>query len=686
MAIVGLQSAKSERSTVYPCFTDVAHLLSHVEFFKRYYKLQTDFDIVGNCGPCHKIKSTSEKESVVELTAKGQILLNAVCRATTAFGRCRYPEDMKGMTVEMPAGMDTDNEKGEVKLQTFPLYKATSAVASTNAGLDRETNFVPVDVDEALAVLASNVPVAFEAKASSAILSLFLRIALSKRDNLPDEIKGGHIQRLLCQPEVNTRSVTEMIRLYDENRINLDCDSAKPESSDEAGLVETALGRGKRGNNFIGQDYYVVPYSICASEGAPEGSAEVYSIEVAMSLLTRLEGHPKAKIARVDEVESLWDLLFGRMTKVRPEFDNETTTEAKAAKAFSQLLGAMEQVFGGLKTGQDWVMLYLRLCDCDKLRPYNLGRVVATLPWPEISYMVHHMMGAVSPLSVGLLDGLGRIAATKLASISRFPSTSYKELNHPSRAYSQHENPFEVSSPPDFRVIGQQGCVKFISLNQAPILGPASLEMCRAFSEGILTRVTQVTTPGIRDLVHGHLNRAPMDRENFCIGSTEDAMTDSFEKLREQAYDTILNGSTTNPHLLSIQREEARTGETVAELRTYCSQKQLGFQKSSGLAEPTTKVKTPHRLITWLVHILTNSFFFATKERTSRGDFSYNQMLILTRNNGNQGLLPLPRNTQNPLDEDDNLYSGGEAANFKVCHIVFLMDLVVSVPQIYYPI
>jgi hypothetical protein len=671
MTIIGYSDGEEP---TYPCFTDVAHALSHVAFFTDYYKLKTKFDITGASGECHSIVTNSNNEAMVQLTQKGQVRLDAVCKATTAFGRCRYPSDMSGMQVTMPAPLDEATEKGEARLPTCQLYKATAGVGSTNAaGLDKETNFARVEVADEPAVLASSVPVAFEAKASSAIIALFMRSSLSEIDNLPEQIESKHVQRLLTQPNVNTRSVTEMTRLYDEARIGED----ELESSDDAGLVETAQGKGKRGNNFIGQDYYVVPYSICKSEKAPKGSAEVFSAEVAMGLWTTLEGRPKAKIATVDEVESLWDLLFPGRTAARPDFVNKAggSDEAHAARVFSQLLGTMEEVFGGLNTEEEWADLCLRLCNCDQLRDYNLGRVMVNLPWPEINFFVHHMMGAVSPLGVAILDGLGRICATKLASINRYPSTTYSELNHPHLSYSGQpivdRNAFDLdyANPPAFGVIGQQGVVKVISINQSPILGKASLAMCRAFSEGILSRVTQVTTPGLQDFVHGFLNQAPLKRDKFCIGVTEEEMTDSFHVLREEAYSLILNDSTSNRHLVKIHELELeKRGMAVADFRLHCTKVRLGVQKNSGLAEPNS-MREGYRLITWLVHIMTNSFFFATKARTNSGDSSYDQMLILSRNNGNRGLLRLPPNKKNPFDEKDNLYSG-VAANFKVCQTI----------------
>jgi hypothetical protein len=63
-------------------------------------------------------------------------------------------------------------------------------------------------------------------------------------------------------------------------------------------------------------------------------------------------------------------------------------------------------------------------------------------------------------------------------------------------------------------------------------------------------------------------------------------------------------------------------------------------------------------LVTWLVVLLTNSFFFATKVQTKIADRSFREMLILLNNNGNRRLK----------SSKDNLYKVGMLANFKVCH------------------
>jgi hypothetical protein len=109
----------------------------------------------------------------------------------------------------------------------------------------------------------------------------------------------------------------------------------------------------------------------------------------------------------------------------------------------------------------------------------------------------------------------------------------------------------------------------------------------------------------------------------------------------------------------------------MEDLRTHCTESELGYSKSVGLTQ--TKTGDSHHLMTWLVYILTNSFFFASTERKKEcGDKSYSEMLILARNNGNCRL-------KEPVGQDD-LYNTGEVANFKVCQKTIFRGLGVYLP------
>lgn len=642
-----------EENADVPCtsFKDVAHVLSHIAFFTDHYGLVTQFNIEGASGEYHNITTNEDGRRVCQLTSKGRNALSAeVCNGTTAFGRPLGPGDMKGFEANMPHTAGTGKT---VKLPHCPLYQATSADPNASTGLHRETNFTLVEDADISAVLASKIPVAFETHSSTGVVSLFMRTSLCQIGTLPDEITGKRIQRHLCQPKMNARTVIENARLYDGEKLLLS------EVNDDAGLIETALGRGHAGNNFIGPEIFLAPYSFCETGSAPEGSAEVYTVEVAMDLVTTLENNPKARIITQEEVRFLSNVLVTGMTEeavAGPEFGEEMeNSEVRATRAFTQLLGTIHEVYGGLKTTEDWLRLYKRLCNCGKLRKYNLERVSEELPWPELNYMVHHMMGAVSPLSVGVLDGLGRICATKLASISRYPQLTYYELNNPSSAV------VPPSDYPDFRVIGQKGTVKCLTLNNGSIWGEASLKMCREYSKGVLTRSTQATSTGLRDLLNEFLTKVQAEREKYYCGNTCEEMEASFDKLREEAYDCIFgDATTTNNHLKLIHAQEmAKKQRTLEKVKADCSRTRLGHRKHNGLTIAVTA--EPNHLITWLVYVLTNGFFFATKALCPESpDESYSQMLILLRNNGNQERLKQHK------DHDGNLYAKGETARFKV--------------------
>jgi hypothetical protein len=333
-------------------------------------------------------------------------------------------------------------------------------------------------------------------------------------------------------------------------------------------------------------------------------------------------------------VQSLWAVLFPGPANIQPDFGTDAEgSEVKATEAFAQLIGTMQQVFGGLKTAEDWVKLYRRLCDCDQLRTYNFGRLAATLPWPELNYMVHHLMGAVSPLGIGLLDGLGRVSATKLASMSLYPATTYGQLINPHGAFARcSEKGLRGVPRPDFRVMGEPGIVKCIALNQGGTLGQASLHMCREFSKGVQNRATQATKIGLRDLMSDFLNKAFTERrEKHAFVTTAENLGKSIDLLRAAAYDIIFEEKTSNYHLELVQTSESKK-KSLASVKAECVKKEWGRKTNGGPTECNLKA---HPLVSWLVYLMTNGFFFATNGPTTKvDDRSYREMLILLRNNG----------------------------------------------------
>jgi hypothetical protein len=642
-------------------------LKSHIAFFTKHYSLNTKFNVKGAKGPFHIIREGTETEGtrVCELTKEGlESLDKTVCRGTSAFGKVCLPNDDIVPGDVHVAQPDTIDTLKSTKLPLCPVYEAT--LGGSSGQLGQGTNFTAVEESMEPLVLAGKVPVALQVEASPAILSLFLRTSHCEFQSLPEGLKKTthNIQRHLCQPNVNTREVTDIGRLHNAKKFIEDTNQQPAQvegekavivMSDEAGLIQTAMGHGKPGNNFIDHDFYLVPYSICDSATAPEGSAEVTTVEVTMDLRTSLEGHPKAKLIAMEDVQSLWVALFTEQAEIKPEFDADDGSENKATKAFAQLIGTMQQAFGGLKTAEDWVKLYIRLCNCDQLSPYNFGRLATALPWPELNYMVHHLMGAVSPLGIGLLDGLGRVSATKLATMSRYPETTYKQLLFPNKAFTYR------MTKSDFRVVGEPAIVKCIAMNQGGTFGKASLKMCREFSQGVLRRATQPTKVGIRDLLSDYLNKANAKRGKYAFTNMKE-MISTFNKLREDAYDIVFEEGTSNSHLKLLHAiETVHKKKTLQQVKALCIKNKWGLKNETGITECFNSVKG-HPLVFWLVNIMTNGFFFATKEETENQDFSYSEMLILVRTNGNQGMIR--------GKPEDNLYNASIVANFKVCNFI----------------
>jgi hypothetical protein len=103
--------------------------------------------------------------------------------------------------------------------------------------------------------------------------------------------------------------------------------------------------------------------------------------------------------------------------------------------------------------------------------------------------------------------------------------------------------------------------------------------------------------------------------------------------------------------------ETTAKNKTLEWVKAECIKAKWGRKTTSGPTECSLKA---HTLVTWLVNIMTNGFFFATKSPTNFEDRSYRQMLILLRNNGNQRVK---------RDSGVNLYKASMLANFEVCFL-----------------
>jgi hypothetical protein len=650
-----------------PChsFLDLAHCISHGEFFKDHHGMHfEECFAAGGDGSLYKTKSTDEGPAAY-LTESGSKALAALCKATTAFGAFRKGD--KGVLKEM--GVATpDGESGGL-VEKIPSYRVLRAVTKGNltadTDLDRESNFQPVALADEHAILAGpgSGPVVVETDASTAILSLFLHMGMTDKKRQPEELNGVNLPRHLCQLKVNTRCMPAMTRLYDAKKVASDEGKARVASlggatatskmSDEAGLVLTAMGRGEAGNTFALQPFYATVYSVTKGDASLPQSAEVISIESVMDVPTTLEDNPRAAIITAKEVRNLWDLLFLGMEEVKITLpEDESDTEAQATKAFALLVATMYQVFGGLKTCADWSKLYMRLCQSDKLSRYNLDRVLESLTWPERNHMVYYMFAAVTNLRISILDGLGRVSGSKLACISRYPQVSHNGLVYPNRSFVQ-------GGPPDFSVVGETVALRSIAFNQGPYVGPARLQMCSEFSKGVLKRVNQVTNTGLFDFVHDYvvLAAAPENREKYWCGTTDTELKQLQEQRRKEAFGILLDDTNDNRHLKLVHQSSQ-----LGELKRNCINNFHGRRNvNSGLCMASSN--QGHALLTWLVYIMASSFYFPTKEGQGKKDVSYSEMLIFTRNGGIRGLCsPLE------LQKKDLLYAN-DAYNFQVCHV-----------------
>jgi hypothetical protein len=646
-----------------PChaFMDVAHFNSHVKFFKDHQGIVTKdhSNESGNemlissemSSDYHTIESNDDGVAAAYLTASGERACVRLCQATTVHGMF-----LSGRRSTLSAVVSTGDETDTI-VETIPPYNVYQAV--TNDGrpadvLDEETIFEQVLLGEESAIFSGTGqgPVSVQVSVSAAIISLFVHGGLAEDEDM------GQIPRHLCQLEMNTRAMTQMNRLYDASQVVDDeakiAQGRAETMSDEAGLVVTAQGRGKHGNHFSVVPIYITPFSFARGEDAPEGSAIITSIESVMDVPHILKGDPRGILITLKEVVDLWDVLLPGMDVLKHSLqENNTTTdsEAYATKVFSILLATMQQVYGGLKTCADWSKLYARLSQSKELRDYDFLRVRDRLSWPERNYMVYQLMGAVTKLRVSLLDGLGRVCATKLACMSRYPQVSKQDLYNPNRAY------YDSSGPQKFKVVGRVVTVECVALNQGLVLDSKSLNMCKAFSKGILKRVNQATNTAFADFLNEFLvcARKEGERKKYWLGNTDMQMDEILKQRRMEAYRAICDGSTNNNHLQKLQHSLRKP---LPEVLLYFESITLGENSAQGVCQ--AKSDRGNNVFTWLVCLLTSTFSFARENQLpgeERSDCAHSQMMIFVRNNGIRSLEDPGRNT---------LYQG-VASSFKVC-------------------
>jgi hypothetical protein len=648
-----------------PClsFMDLDHFKSHATFFKDIRGINVmDYDNLCSDNESNSkyytIEQDSEQDTAAYLTPCGERAVTSLCKFTTAYGRFRKGDDDEGVLDEMKVE-STEDDTGTI-MERVPPYNVYQAVNTDNTPatvLDAESNFRQIPLSDEVTIFegASQSPVVVQVSASMAIISLFLHGGFSKVEGLA----SGHsvVPRNFCQLEMNTRPMTQTYRLYDTRAVAADEAAIAQERatamSDAAGLVVTAQGRGRVGNNFSVVPIYITPFKVELAEDAPEGSAPVTSIENVMDMPRSLEGDPRGIIITTREVLDLWEVLFPEIDFLQQVLKENTThsgTEAYATKAFSLLLATMQHVFGGLKTCADWSKLYARLSQSKLIEGYSFLRVKKSLSWPERNYMVYEMMAAVTELRVSLLDGLGRACATKLACMSRIPQVTMEDMDNP-------KDTFVNNGSPKFNVVGKAVTVECIALNQGTVLDSESVSMCRAFSKGILFRVNQTTNTGFADLLNEFLDHARHEgqRKKYWLGASDEEMGEIMDNRRLAAYKIICDHSSNNNHLTTLQQSTKKTENAMIDRLTSMS---LGANSAYGVCQ--AKSNTGHEVMSWLVCLLTSTFAFATLDPPggNTGSRAHSQMMIFVRSNG---ITPVPKETTEEL-----LYQG-VATSFKVC-------------------
>jgi hypothetical protein len=291
-----------------PSFADLNHLNSHIQFFRDHKKMNFEQMIMDpSKGSSLYTMHKWEKGPAVKLTSLGLKALHTMCKATTAFGKLRETnkDGMSGMKVEDHVTSTGAAAAGTLTDPQFKLLQSRTTGDTGDAAatvLDGESTFEKLDgADKEEVFYSSKGPVAVEVGVSTALMTLFYHGGMCVKKGQPKELCDQHIPRNTCGPPMNTRAITNMKRLFDRRIVARDeamiGEGSATVMSDEAGLVATALGKGRGGNSFREHPFYIVAYSVADGTNANRESAGVRSNESVMDLPNKSKG-PAALIDR----------------------------------------------------------------------------------------------------------------------------------------------------------------------------------------------------------------------------------------------------------------------------------------------------------------------------------------------------------------------------------------------------
>jgi hypothetical protein len=256
-------------------------------------------------------------------------------------------------------------------------------------------------------------------RSSPALISLF--VALGVAPDPKSTATDGDYERLIpayfCQPQVNNR-VLGVDRLS---------------TKDDRGftMMDTAKGMGTK--KLFSHDIVVMIYSVRVL-GSAKWKLKRKSTDIRCSRLhpmapvrasqdSVLQDDPFATSVRLKDVTSLWEILFDNQYADNIKLEETVDEREEVMVCFNLLMNRLQRKYHGLSSRQDWINLWFLLrrktwkstdgniIDCPRSRS-------------ALCHDVRVMLLALTPIRVGLLDGLGRVGATLYSLLGREPEVT----------------------------------------------------------------------------------------------------------------------------------------------------------------------------------------------------------------------------------------------------------------------
>jgi hypothetical protein len=265
------------------------------------------------------------------------------------------------------------------------------------------------------------------ARSSPALISLF--VAMGAQLNPETSEKGGQalFPSYVAQPLINMRCLSDVTRL------------THPNSEGET-MLQTAAGETKKTlvmMEMVGTVYVTKPRSEAYPKTNTGAPVPGYGVVRPMLIVGIQEGgeeqalcdSPTATALVLSDVVSLWKILFSENCLQTQVIEEKLHPRVEALFRFNSLMTRLHQEYNGLVTLADWVKLY------GVLRKYLWfnQNVSNNLYYPRCANDLYNdcrvMLLAVTPIRIGLLDGLARVATTIYTLMGRTPELSIEDVD-----------------------------------------------------------------------------------------------------------------------------------------------------------------------------------------------------------------------------------------------------------------